>query len=101
MRAFWPGPLTLIVPRQSGIGGAASGMGPAAPVPSGGAGSAPPALSGDMRANADGLFDRIMRELAAGDTARARFFVPMALDAYGMAGELDAEATVRPRRLAE
>lgn len=57
----------------------------------GGSGSAPPALSGDMRANADGLFDRIMRELAAGDTARARFFVPMALDAYRMAGELDAD----------
>jgi tetratricopeptide (TPR) repeat protein len=55
------------------------------------AGGGPPALSGDMRANADGLFDRIMRELSAGDTARARFFAPMAMDAYRMAGDLDAD----------
>ncbi|HSM36357.1 MAG TPA: hypothetical protein VK837_08190 [Longimicrobiales bacterium] len=65
-----------------------SGASPSTTAPSGGG---PPALSGDMRANADGLFDRIMRELSAGDTARARFFAPMAMDAYRMAGELDAD----------
>jgi hypothetical protein len=59
--------------------------------PAGPAAGGAPALSGDMRTNADGLFDRIMRELSAGDTARARFFAPMALDAYRMAGELDAD----------
>jgi len=75
-------------------GGAPVTIGPEATEPpsapaAGGSGA--PALSGDMRANADGLFDRIMRELAAGDTARARFFVPMAVDAYRMAGDLDAD----------
>ncbi len=66
------------------------GAPPGGSEPAGG-GSGAPALSGDMRTNADGLFDRIMRELAAGDTARARFFVPMAVDAYRMAGDLDAD----------
>ena len=70
---------------------------PGAPQPTGGAGAlgspnaGPPALSADMRTNADGLFDRIMRELSAGDSARARFFVPMALDAYRSSGPLDAD----------
>lgn len=64
---------------------------PASPPAAPAGGSGAPALSGDMRTNADGLFDRIMRELAAGDTARARFFVPMAVDAYRMAGDLDAD----------
>ena len=83
-----PEPVTI---GATGAGALTEGGGPGAPGSMSTPGGAPPpALSGDMRANADGLFDRIMRELAAGDTARARFFVPMALDAYGMAGDLDA-----------
>ncbi|MEN8375610.1 MAG: zinc ribbon domain-containing protein [Gemmatimonadota bacterium] len=85
----------FLVPRGGGdtqplvTGPASQPAGPAAgAAPTSGG---PPTLSGDMRANADGLFDRIMREYSQGDTARARFFVPMALDAYDMAGDLDAD----------
>jgi hypothetical protein len=41
---------------------------------------------------ADRLFDRIMRTVSAGDTAQARSFIPMALDAYAMLPQLDADA---------
>ena len=60
------------------------GSGPAAP-------GGPGPLSGSPRENADRLFNRVMSERAGGDTARARFFLPMAIQAYGMAGELDAD----------
>jgi len=53
--------------------------------PAGGA----PALSADPRVNADRLFNRIMQERANGNTQQAQFFLPMALDAYGMAEPLD------------
>jgi hypothetical protein len=49
----------------------------------------PPELTGTPREQADRLFNRIMTEQAGGDTARAKFFLPMALQAYDMAGELD------------
>ena len=44
------------------------------------------------RERADRLFDRVMRTLSQGDSAGARQFVPMAIAAYGMAGEPDADA---------
>lgn len=44
------------------------------------------------REAADRLFDRVMRTASQGDSAGARSFVPMALDAYGMLDELDADA---------
>jgi tetratricopeptide (TPR) repeat protein len=44
------------------------------------------------REAADRLFDRIMRTAAGGDTAGARSFLPMALDAYAQLPELDADA---------
>jgi tetratricopeptide (TPR) repeat protein len=51
----------------------------------------PGPLSGSPRENADRLFNRVMSERESGDTAQARFFLPMAIQAYGMAGELDAD----------
>jgi hypothetical protein len=47
------------------------------------------ALAGGPRAAADRLFNRIMGTAESGDTAGARFFVPMALEAYQMAAPLD------------
>lgn len=51
----------------------------------------PPALTGSPREQADRLFNLIMENKEKGDTAKARFFVPMGVQAYGMAGELDAD----------
>lgn len=51
----------------------------------------PPPLTGTPREQADRLFDRIMTAAAAGDTAGARQFTPMAIAAYGMAAPLDAD----------
>lgn len=73
----------------SGMAGAAApGLGPAA---GGAAVAGPPALSGDMRVNADRLFDRIMRARAAGDAAEVQRFLPMALQAYELVENLDAD----------
>jgi hypothetical protein len=55
-------------------------------------GDAPPPLTGTPREQADRLFNRIMTEQAGGDTARAKFFLPMAFQAYDNAGELDNDA---------
>ena len=44
------------------------------------------------RERADRLFDRVMREAEGGDSTRARFFLPMALEAYRQVPELDADA---------
>lgn len=52
---------------------------------------APGPLTGTPREQADRLFNRIMQEREAGDSARAAFFLPMALQAYDMAGELDSD----------
>ena len=49
----------------------------------------PPPLTGTPREQADRLFNRIMQERESGDTARARFFLPMAITAYQSAGPLD------------
>ncbi len=52
----------------------------------------PPPLTGTPREQADRLFNRVMTEKESGDTAQARFFVPMAVQAYERAGDLDADA---------
>ncbi|MGQ0814455.1 MAG: hypothetical protein ACT4O1_08305 [Gemmatimonadota bacterium] len=53
--------------------------------------AAPPQLTGSPREQADRLFNRVMTERANGDTARARFFLPMAIQAYEIAGDPDAD----------
>lgn len=53
--------------------------------------AAPPPLSDNPRENADRLFNRIMQETVNGDTARAKFFLPMALQSYEAVGALDAD----------
>jgi len=49
----------------------------------------PPALSADPRENADRLYNRIMTAWSQGDSAEARRFTPMAIQAYGMVPALD------------
>lgn len=49
-------------------------------------------LSGTPREQADRLFNRIMEENAQGNVDQARFFAPMAIQAYDAAGPLDADA---------
>lgn len=53
--------------------------------------SAPPPLSGDMRVDAERLFNRVMAARERGDAAEAARFTPMAVQAYGMVGDLDAD----------
>ncbi len=48
-------------------------------------------LTGTPREQADRLFNRIMSEREGGDTTRAKFFLPMGIQAYEMAGDLDAD----------
>ena len=55
-------------------------------------GGAPGPLTGTPREQADRLYDRIMREREAGDSAQAQFFVPMAVQAYENAEPLDHDA---------
>lgn len=54
-------------------------------------GGQPPALSGTPRQQADRLFNRIMQEQSAGNLDQARFFTPMAIQAYQSAEPLDAD----------
>lgn len=63
---------------------------PGAAPGAGAAGSDP--LAGGPRAAGDQLFNRVMETAAQGDTAGARFFIPMALQSYEMAAPLDADA---------
>lgn len=67
---------------------------PAAPFASGATGDPSQVDLSSMtpRQRADALYDRIMREASAGDSARARSFLPMAFAAYQMVPELDADA---------
>ena len=51
----------------------------------------PGPLTGTPREQADRLFNRIMSEREGGDTAQAKFFLPMALQAYQNAEPLDAD----------
>lgn len=62
----------------------------AAPFANGATGTPPP-LSGDMRVNADRLFNRIMEARETGDPADAARFYPMAIQAYQAAEPLDAD----------
>ncbi len=92
--------LTLLLPVLRGDGGSggsasfpagdAGAQAPAmgsAPV----AGGAPGPLTGTPREQADRLFNRIMTALDSGDRQQAEFFLPMGIQAYQMAGELDAD----------
>jgi tetratricopeptide (TPR) repeat protein len=62
-----------------------------APFASGGAGTPPP-LNGTPREQADRLFGRIMQERESGNLEQARFFTPMAIQAYEAAEPLDDDA---------
>lgn len=62
-----------------------------APFATGGNGSPPP-LTGTPREQADRLFGRIMQERENGNLEQARFFAPMAIQAYQAAEPLDDDA---------
>jgi tetratricopeptide (TPR) repeat protein len=63
--------------------------------PRGGAGELDPGAvdlaSMSPRERADRLFNRVMQELANGNAEQAKFFVPMAVQAYGMVPERNAD----------
>lgn len=64
---------------------------PFAAAGSDGSAASPPPLTGSMRDQADRLFERIMQARARGDSTEANFFLPMAIQAYQGAGDLDAD----------
>jgi len=81
--------VTLPMLRSDGAPGPAA---PAMNAPlSGGATGQPPPLTGTPIEQANRLFDRIMREQSSGNLEQARFFVPMAMQAYQAAEPLDAD----------
>lgn len=73
----------------SGPGGAAAQPQPVAPFAGGGTGTPPDLSSMTPREAADRLFDRVMRNVSANDSAQAQAFLPMALSAYERAMPLD------------
>ena len=73
----------------AGPGGAAAQPQPVAPFASGGSGTPPDLSSMTPREAADRLFDRVMRNVSANDSAQAQAFLPMALSAYERAMPLD------------
>ena len=85
--------IVLIWPAVRGEKGnpANDGRVPIGQLQDGPAGIAQGPLSGSPREQADRLFNRVMSERESGDTARARFFLPMAIQAYGGVGDLDAD----------
>src|SRR5690606_31998012 len=83
-------------PAGTDSGAAATSAGPAASAPAAGSGEFGDAQSVDLssmspRERADALFNRVMRNVSAGDTTQARFFLPMALAAYEDVPELNAD----------
>ena len=51
----------------------------------------PPPLTGTPREQADRLFNRIMTERESGDSVKVAQFLPMGIQAYQLAGDLDAD----------
>lgn len=83
--------LVLFLPRQADRVGVPP-TGAVDPTGAGGAGAPAggmPALSSDMRQNADRLFNRIMMAAQSGDRAQVEQFMPMAVQAYEMVEDLD------------
>lgn len=90
--------VAIILPATRGRGTEASaGVASAMPAPEAGnmgavggsASGTPPPLTGSPREEADQLFNHIMQLKESGDSARAAFFLPMGIQAYQMAGDLD------------
>ncbi|HUG42294.1 MAG TPA: zinc ribbon domain-containing protein [Longimicrobiales bacterium] len=85
--------LLFLLPRSADRAGAPSMTGPggggvpAGAVIEGGDGL----LSSDMRSNADRLYNRIMAAAEQGNRAEVEQFMPMAIQAYGMVEDLDAD----------
>jgi hypothetical protein len=83
--------MVVILQQETDVVSPAPGaLGPGAPAGAPTAGSPPP-LTGTLREQADRLFNRIMQARQSGDTAQARFFLPMAIQAYEGSGDLDAD----------
>ena len=80
--------IILVLPRILGTDDGITTQ-PAAPQQQATDPGAPPPLTGTPREQADRLYNRIMTERENGDTARAKFFTPMATQAYQNAEPLD------------
>lgn len=80
--------LVLFLPRQADRVPAPRAGGAEMPLTAPAGGGLGP-LTGDMRSNADRLFNRIMVAAEQGDRAEVEQFMPMAIQAYGMVDDLD------------
>ena len=87
--------LVVLLSRGGDEGAAAAPVAPMAGGPVAGAPVGDPSQvdlsSMTPRERADRLYDRVMRLASAGDSAQARTFLPMALAAYQMVPEIDAD----------
>jgi hypothetical protein len=81
----------VMLPSIRGTSPSATGSGSAPFAAGGGSGGSPPPLTGTPREQADRLFNRIMQERSQGNEEQARFFVPMAVQAYQASQPLDAD----------
>lgn len=80
--------LSMVFSRDRGTFMPGADAGTAAPMSGNGEGTPPP-LTGTPREQGDRLFNRIMGAREQGDTAQAKFFAPMAIQAYESAGDAD------------
>lgn len=87
--------LLVVVPRQQDRAGpgatSPSGVAPSPTAPAEGNGAGPGPLSADMRTNADRLFNRVMAADEQGNQEEVAQFMPMAIQAYNMVEDLDAD----------
>lgn len=99
--------LVLLLPRQAERAGPSTMTSPSGVAPTGtegvgtengfgppgnpGTTGAPGPLSSDMRTNADRLFNRVMAAAQQGEQEEVARFMPMAIQAYQMVDDLDAD----------
>ncbi|HSH46158.1 MAG TPA: hypothetical protein VK966_09895 [Longimicrobiales bacterium] len=77
-----------VTPAPGAMAGQGGGPGVGAPGSGG-----PGPLSGDMRTNADRLFNRVMTAAQQENRAEVEQFMPMAIQAYQMVEDLDVDGT--------
>jgi hypothetical protein len=82
----------VLLVRLTAPGASITGRNAERPLSAGAVAAAPDISNMTPREAADRLFNRVMAAAERGDTAQITFFGPMAVQAYGMVSQLDADA---------